>query len=252
MIGAIFLGTNGWYSTETGSTSCVLVDSDRYYIVFDAGDGIYKLDSYVTRHKPVHLFLSHFHLDHVSGFHIMSKLKLDQGIDIYGQRGTRRTLSRLVQHPFTVPLRDLPIDVRIHELSEGTHEVPFPVTCKFLLHADPCYGYRVCLDGKTIAYCTDTAVCDNSLELCKNADLLIHECASKSGHSATNWPHTNPPMPPSTSQRWRPLMEHLSGYSFLSSSCQVFKPPGLSGLQSSNLNPFSSNSLRQALTTLGS
>ena len=192
MIGAIFLGTNGWYSTETGSTSCVLVDSDRYYIVFDAGDGIYKLDSYVTRHKPVHLFLSHFHLDHVSGFHIMSKLKLDQGIDIYGQRGTRRTLSRLVQHPFTVPLRDLPIDVRIHELSEGTHEVPFPVTCKFLLHADPCYGYRVCLDGKTIAYCTDTAVCDNSLELCKNADLLIHECASKSGHSATNWPHTNP------------------------------------------------------------
>ena len=192
MIGAIFLGTNGWYCTETGRTSCVLVDSDRYYIVFDAGDGIYKLDSYVTRHKPVHLFLSHFHLDHVSGFHIMSKLKLDQGIDIYGQRGTRRTLSRLVQHPFTVPLRDLPIDVRIHELSEGTHEVPFPVTCKFLLHADPCYGYRVCLDGKTIAYCTDTAVCDNSLELCKNADLLIHECASKSGHSATNWPHTNP------------------------------------------------------------
>lgn len=188
----VFLGTNGWYSTETGSTSCVLIDSDKYYIIFDAGDGIYKLDNYVTRHKPVHLFLSHFHLDHVSGFHIISKLKLDRGIDIYGQRGTRRTLSRLVQHPFTVPFRDLPIDVRIHELSEGTHEVPFQVTCKFLLHADPCYGYRVSLDGKTIAYCTDTAVCDNSLELCKNADLLIHECASKSGHSVTNWPHTNP------------------------------------------------------------
>jgi ribonuclease BN (tRNA processing enzyme) len=81
----VFLGTNGWYSTETGNTSCVLIDSERYYIVFDAGDGMYKLDNYLTRHKPVYLFLSHFHLDHVFGFHIISKLKLDRGIDIYGQ-----------------------------------------------------------------------------------------------------------------------------------------------------------------------
>ena len=188
----VFLGTNGWYSTETGNTSCVLIDSDRYYVVFDAGDGIYKLDKYVTREKPVHLFLSHFHLDHVFGFHVISNLKLDQGLDIYGQKGIRRTLSRLVQHPFTLPFRDLPTDIRIHELSEGTHEVPFPVTCKFLVHSDPCYGYRINLDGKTIVYCTDTAVCDSSLELCRNADLLIHECAFKSGHPATNWPHTNP------------------------------------------------------------
>jgi len=188
----VFLGTNGWYSTETGSTSCVLIDSDRYYIVFDAGEGMYKLENYLTQNKPVHLFLSHFHLDHVFGFHIISKLKLDQGIDIYGQRGTRRTLNRLVQHPFTIPFRDLPFDVRVHELPEGAHEVPFPVTCRFLLHADPCYGYRLTLGGKSIAYLTDTAVCDNSLELCMNADLMIHECASKSGHLATNWPHTTP------------------------------------------------------------
>jgi ribonuclease BN (tRNA processing enzyme) len=188
----VFLGTNGWYSTETGSTSCVLIDSDRHYIVFDAGEGIYKLDNYLTENKPVHLFLSHFHLDHVFGFHMISKLKLDQGIDIYGQKGTRTTLNRLVRHPFTVPFRDLPFDVRVHELSEGAHEVPFPVTCRFLVHADPCYGYRLTLDGKIIAYLTDTAVCDNSLELCRNVDLMIHDCASKSGRVATNWPHTTP------------------------------------------------------------
>lgn len=188
----VFLGTNGWYSTGTGNTSCVLIDSDRYYVVFDAGDGICKLDNYIARDKPVHLFLSHFHLDHVFGFHILGKLKLDQGLDIYGQKGTGRTLSRLVRHPFTIPFCDLPIDVRIHELSEGTHKVPYPVTCKSLVHSDSCYGYRISLDGKTVVYCTDTAVCDSSLELCKNADLLIHECAFKSGHPATDWPHTSP------------------------------------------------------------
>jgi ribonuclease Z len=188
----VFLGTNGWYSTDTGNTSCVLVDSDDYYVVFDAGDGIYKLDNYISEDKPVHLFLSHFHLDHLIGLHVISKLKLDQGIDIYGQRGTRRTLGRIARHPFTIPLPDLAFDVRIHELSEGTHEVPFPVTCRFLMHSDPCYGYRVSLDGKDIVYCTDTGVCDSSLELSHNADVLIHECSFKPGHSDARWPHANP------------------------------------------------------------
>jgi len=187
-----FLGTNGWYSTETGNTACVLIDSDACYIVFDAGDGIYKLDKYITSAKPIYLFISHFHLDHVFGFHILSKFEFKQRISVYGQKGTKKLLSHLVQHPFTVPLSDLPIRIEVNELSEGTHKVPFAVTCRFLLHADPCFGYRVSIDGKTIVYCTDTGVCENSLELSKNADILIHECASKSGHLTQKWPHTNP------------------------------------------------------------
>jgi len=187
-----FLGTNGWYSTETGNTPCVLIDSDTCYIVFDAGDGIHKLDDYVTSDKPIYLFMSHFHLDHVLGFHILSKFRFNQTISVYGQKGTRKILTHLVRHPFTVPFSDLPTKIGVHELSEVTHKVPFAVTCRFLLHADPCFGYRVSIDGKTVAYCTDTAVCDNSLELSKNADILIHECALKSGHLTQKWPHTNP------------------------------------------------------------
>ncbi|MFC1957452.1 MBL fold metallo-hydrolase [Chloroflexota bacterium] len=93
----VFVGTNGWYSTESGNTSCVLIDSDKYYIIFDAGYGIYKLDGYITGDKPIYLFLSHFHLDHVFGFHIFNKFKFKQGIDIYGQKGTRETLNHFIQ-----------------------------------------------------------------------------------------------------------------------------------------------------------
>lgn len=188
----IFLGTNGWYSTKTGNTPCVLIDSDKYYLVFDAGDGIHKLDSHITSSKPIYLFISHFHLEHIMGLHILSKFRFKQGISIYGQKGTKRILRHLVQHPFTAPLSDLPTRVEIKELSEGMHRIPFPVTCKFLLHADPCFGFRVRIDGKTIAYCTDTGICPNSLELSKNADILIHECASKLGQNYEKWPHTNP------------------------------------------------------------
>ncbi len=187
----IFLGTNGWYSTETGNTACVLVDASEYYIIFDAGDGIHKLDEYITSNKPIYLFLSHFHLEHIVGLHILNKFKFEQDINIYGQEGTRRFLNSLIKRPFSAPFKDLAVKVKITELSEGIHKVPFPVVSKFLLHADPCFGYRVSLDNKTITYCTDTGICSNSLELSRNAHVLIHECALKSGQLNNSWPHTN-------------------------------------------------------------
>lgn len=188
----VFLGTNGWYSTETGNTPCVLLDTDQYYIVFDAGDGIHKLDRYIATDKPIYLFLSHFHLEHIHGLHILNKFRFGQDMLIYGQEGTKRVLDCLIQHPFTVPLDSLTFKVKVNELPEGTYGIPFPVTCRPLLHADPCFGYRVSLDGKTVAYCTDTGVCSGSLDLARNADVLIHECAYKSGQYSKEWPHTNP------------------------------------------------------------
>ena len=44
----IFLGTNGWYDTNTGNTICVLVKDPRYHIIFDAGNGLYKIDTYLS------------------------------------------------------------------------------------------------------------------------------------------------------------------------------------------------------------
>ena len=37
-----FLGTNGWFDTHTGSTTCVLAETENAYIIFDAGGGLYK------------------------------------------------------------------------------------------------------------------------------------------------------------------------------------------------------------------
>lgn len=188
----IFLGTNGWYNTETGNTPCVLVDTEKYYIVFDAGDGIHKLDGYINSDKPIYLFLSHFHMEHISGLHILNKFRFKQGISLYGQGGTKNILKRILAHPFTCPVSALPTKLRIRELSEGAHRIPFRVTCRKLVHADPCFGYRIELDGKVITYCTDTGICNNSLLLAKNADVLIHDCAENSRQRTLKWQHSIP------------------------------------------------------------
>jgi ribonuclease BN (tRNA processing enzyme) len=48
------------------------------------------------------------------------------------------------------------------------------------------------MEDKVISYCTDTGYCDNAVELARDADLLITECALKTGQSNQNWPHLSP------------------------------------------------------------
>ena len=80
----IFLGTNGWYDTDTGNTICVLIRTKDYEIILDAGNGLYKIDQYIPERnkKPVYLFLSHFHLDHIVGLHTLMKFNFSQGLTI--------------------------------------------------------------------------------------------------------------------------------------------------------------------------
>jgi ribonuclease BN (tRNA processing enzyme) len=188
----IFLGTNGWYDTDTGNTICTLISSEKYHIILDAGNGIYKADRYIQDDLPVYLFLSHFHLDHIEGLHVLNKFHFPKGLQIYVQKGTRQVLETIMNEPFTVPLSKLPFPVQVHELSEGPYKVPFPLDCRFLVHASPCLGYRFDLDGKIIAYCPDTGICDNAVLLAEDADLLITECSHKPGENSPEWPHLNP------------------------------------------------------------
>lgn len=188
----IFLGTNGWYDTETGNTVCILLETKREFIILDAGNGLYKIDQYIKTKKPIYLFLSHFHLDHIVGLHILNKFDFSQGIHIFGQLGTKNILKTVINEPFTIPLTKLPYDVKVYELSEGQHNIPFSVKCKFLLHSSQCFGYRFELQGRVITYCPDTGVCENVIELAKDADLLITECSFKSGQYNEKWPHLNP------------------------------------------------------------
>lgn len=191
-----FLGTNGWYATQTGNTICVLVETQKSFVIFDAGDGIYKLDQYLNPDKPIYLFLSHFHLDHIYGLHILSKFNFKLPLTIFGQPGTKEILEKIICHPYTMPFKNLKIKVNFQELKEGIHDkpkTPFPLECRSLVHADPCFGYRLKIEGKIITFCTDTGTCDNLFRLSQKADILIVESNTKaSGESAKGWPHLNP------------------------------------------------------------
>jgi len=185
----IFLGTNGWYATNLGNTTSILINSDDYHVILDAGDGIYKIDQYINDEKPIVLLLSHLHLDHIIGLHTFAKLNFNQKIRIYGYKGTRQGLNAIIKHPYSSPLDQLPLNIEIHDLDEGKHDIGFPFTCKLLIHADTCLGYRLELENKILTYCTDTGLCPNLFELAKNSNIFITECSYKPGQEEWRWPH---------------------------------------------------------------
>jgi len=187
----IFLGTNGWYDTKTGNTTCTLIETRDEYILLDAGGGFSKIGDYITRQKPIYLFLSHFHLDHIIGLHALSLFKFRQGIDVYGPSGLTKFFNTVINRPYTMPLSGLKTRIRLAELKR-TSTLPIMVEFKKLLHSSLCYGYRFTLEGKVVSYCTDTGKCDNLLGLARKADLLITECSYVSKQWVKAWPHLNP------------------------------------------------------------
>ncbi len=186
-----FLGTNGWYDTKTGNTVCVLLETKSAYIIFDAGNGLYKIDRYIKCDKPVYLFLSHYHLDHVIGLHILNKFNFKQGIDIYGPPGLKALFKQVINAPYSMPISRLNTRIRLHEINKVS-QIPLDVEYRLLRHSSTCYGYRISSGGKTVAYCTDTGTCRNLSFLSKGVDLFIAECSLKSRQENIKWPHLNP------------------------------------------------------------
>ena len=190
----IFLGTNGWFATQTGNTNCILLDTKKYYIVIDAGDGIYKIDQYITEDKPVYLFISHLHIDHIEGLHMLSKFKFTKPLNIFSHPGSAKFINIFKHPPFSSELKNLKYPAILNEIPEGKHNAPFTFQALQLLHANiSCFGYKFFLDNKIVTYCADTGICENDLLLARDSDVLIHECSFlETEKRKIKWGHTAP------------------------------------------------------------
>ena len=181
----------GWFDTKLGNTLCILVDTGCEYVIFDAGTGFFKIDNYIKDKRPIYLFLSHFHLDHIIGLHALNKFSLPQGINVFGPKGTQKMFGLVINTPYSKPIHKLKSKIKVKDITRGL-KFPFDIKYKKLLHTTVCYGYRLFANDKTVAFCTDTGPCAQMKALAKNADLLIAESSLPAGTVDRGWPHLNP------------------------------------------------------------
>jgi ribonuclease BN (tRNA processing enzyme) len=79
----------------------LLVETNKEYIILDAGTGFYKVKDYLKARKPVYLFLSHFYLNHIISLHTLNRLHLAQRLDVYGPPPLKKVFDTFINKPYT-------------------------------------------------------------------------------------------------------------------------------------------------------
>lgn len=176
-----------------GNTSCVGIESPGHEpLGFDLGTGL----RFWGEHLPVdgsfrgHSLVTHLHWDHVQGLPFFVPINRPGAtLDVYAPAVDGLTVvehfGEFMRPPyFPVTLEALAGEIRFHDLGEEDLAIgDAKVKSRYIPHIGPTLGYRVELDGVSIAYLPDHQqpldgsfeVADGVLELCDGVDLLIHD-----------------------------------------------------------------------------
>jgi phosphoribosyl 1,2-cyclic phosphodiesterase len=179
-----------------GNTSCVelqLVDGPP--VILDAGTGIRLLGLEVaSRSGPIHLCLTHLHLDHLEGLGFFVPLwQPGRELHIWGPASPVESLeeriARYLSPPlFPVELAEVPANVTFHDVHEGDFTLGSArVRAEPVSHRGPTVGYRFEEEGSVLVYIPDhepflgvdpeTAEADwvSGFALADGADVLMHD-----------------------------------------------------------------------------
>jgi ribonuclease BN (tRNA processing enzyme) len=204
------LGTNGSCAYNNGrreryrtNTLCVAVKAGGEVLIFDAGSGICgfnQLNGF--QNERIHLFFSHYHLDHLNGLLFWNALfNPNKQVDIYGKDDARAAIESFFTSPFQpVNVNDFRACINFNSVICGEEikiNDKLSVKAKSLIHPNGCLGYRVDFENQSICYLTDIELAeydnyDGLIGFVKNTDLLILDSAYADGKSFKGFGHSTP------------------------------------------------------------
>ncbi len=204
------LGLNGFFPGQGRETACHLVlprGPGGPALLLDAGTGVARLAEPGVREltrgaAEVHVFLSHFHLDHVVGLTYLSGLLacLPPGREVtvwapappLVEADPGEALGRLLNPPLNArPLAELPL--RLRPVSAPEAEVGgVPVRLRAQAHPGGSVGIRV---ADMVAYVTDTSPDPATAGFARGCRVLLHEvwltdeeAAASPARAGHSWP----------------------------------------------------------------
>lgn len=175
-----------------GNTSCVEVRVNGSIFVFDCGTGFRNLGKHLLGEFPTqpinaHIFISHFHWDHIQGIPFFAPLyeKRESSFCFHSSnraRGLQQAIEKQMSDPyFPVDMTEMAAQRRFYDIEEDT--ISFGGTVirtKLLNHPQGCLGFRVEAGNKVLVYATDNepgaAEFDKNVrQLAEGADVLIYD-----------------------------------------------------------------------------
>jgi phosphoribosyl 1,2-cyclic phosphodiesterase len=180
-----------------GNTPCVEVRTgDGGMLILDAGTGLRRLGAQLeSGTTPLHLLLTHLHLDHVEGLRFFAPFwHTGRELHIWGPPSPLRPLEERIARAFSPPL--FPIELSATPAAVTFHDVPHEpwelegivIDAQPVSHPGPTLGYRLSQNGAAVAYIPDhepvlgLELADLESDwisghaLAEGVDLLLHDC----------------------------------------------------------------------------
>lgn len=209
----VFLGSTGSIAYNNASrvkygtnSICVALKAGGESLIFDAGSGICGFNSLADfQSERSHIFLSHYHTDHVCGLLFFPQFfNKQKKFNVYGpsdgENDCRSVIDRFLSPPFhPVGLNAFGAEMSFHTINAGDI-IPLSdsvtVRTHGLSHPGGSLGYRVEYAGKSFCYCTDVELQDHQsdrglLEFIRGADLLALDGFFDEGKVLSGWGHSS-------------------------------------------------------------
>jgi phosphoribosyl 1,2-cyclic phosphodiesterase len=182
-----------------GNTSCVEIASDGHNpVIFDLGTGLRNYGDALASAGRLQgyagsVLLTHLHWDHIQGLPFFAPLAAGGGsLTVIGPHQEAGPLGRVfegVMSPPYFPIRPDELRGAVAFESVGNEDFALngaKVRARWVRHTDPTLGFRVEMEGVSVAYLSDHGpgtvpddpddyVPPDVLELCDGVDLLIHD-----------------------------------------------------------------------------
>lgn len=176
-----------------GNTSCVEVRmGDRIYI-FDCGTGFRVLghqfqSEFADRPYMAHVFVSHFHWDHIQGMPFFRPLYDNPNSEFVFHsssrvRGLEQVMTEQMASPyFPVNLNHMNARRSFHNIEDGCVPMEDGIRLKtaWLNHPQGCMGFRLETNDGVLVYATDNEPGEPQFDkavrkLAEGADILIYD-----------------------------------------------------------------------------
>jgi phosphoribosyl 1,2-cyclic phosphodiesterase len=198
-----------------GNTSCVEVRFGDQLYIFDCGTGFRVLghqlqDEFSEKRQPIsaHVFVSHFHWDHIQGIPFFRPLydSPDSRFHFHCSsrtRSLRQVMDEQMASPyFPVDLSHMKAQRKFYDIDSGRLNMDegIQIQTAWLNHPQGCMGFRLETKDGVLVYATDNEPGDAAFDkavrkLAEGADVLIYDAqylpeqyaAEKRGWGHSHW-----------------------------------------------------------------
>ena len=234
------------FGTVGGNTTCIETRlADDTMVLFDAGSGLRELGYLLKNQRDLtrhyHIFITHFHWDHLQGIPFFSALSdRNAKITFYSPVEEMEEYIRgQMRYPyFPVTLEVMPATLEFVILKDQPYNVgDAEIRWRKMKHPGGCFSYQIEEKGKRLIFSTDTELLDIDFEKNQtnadyyaNANLLVMDTQYTLGEAIEkyDWGHSSYSLAVDFSVAWgiknlvlfhhEPLYDDKKMYSILKSS----------------------------------